>query len=293
MILSIVILSYNRLNLLLNCLGSIRKQFDSELKARDLEIIIVDNKSDGSVLENIEKKIRGVPGVSLIKNKENLGFSKGCNFGAKKAKGEFVLFLNSDTQIRDRGLIKMVNFLKQNQDAAVAGGRLLNSDESSQPSFGKFYNLANFFVMLFGGQRLGLIKGSSDKILKVDWVTGACFMVNKNIFNKLGGFDEKIFMYMEDMEYCYRAKMSGFSTYYYPSARIIHKEQGSSSRTFAVLNIYKGILYFYKKHKNNLEFQIVRSFLFLKAITVYLLGRLTNNSYYTNTYGQALGIFKE
>ena len=139
---------------------------------------------------------------------------------------------------------------------------------------------------------MGLSSSSPNDTTSVDWVSGACMMVNKEIFNKIGQFDKNIFMYVEDMELCFRAKKNGYATFYYPKVSISHKEQGSSNREFAVVNIYKGILYFFKKHKTGLEYQIARFLLWFKALVVYLLGRLTNNSYYTNTYGQALKIFK-
>ena len=151
-----------------------------------------------------------------------------------------------------------------------------------------FYNLFNVLLMLFGGERMGLLRSSPKVTKKIDWVSGACMMVNKNIFDKVGGFDINIFMYVEDMEFCYRLGKMGYDTYFYSNVSVSHKEQGSSNRTFAVVNIYEGIAYFYKKHKSAIEYQVVKFFLFLKALTVYILGKLTNNSYYTKTYGEVL-----
>ena len=292
MTLSIVILSYNTKDLILDCVGSIRKQYQEELNEEKAEIIVVDNASKKEIVDEIEKELKGLVGVDLIKSEENLGFGRGCNLGVQQSKGEFVLFLNSDTRTNDRGFLEMADFLKNNQMVGILGGRLLNFDGTSQLSVGKFYNLFNFFIMLFGGERFGLLKSSPNKTCRVDWVAGACMMVNKIIFEKIGKFDKNIFMYMEDMDICYRAKKRGYLTYFYPNVSLLHKERGSSNRTFAVLNIYKGILYFYKKHKGKLQYQIVRTCLFFKALGVYLFGRLTNNSYYTTTYGQALKIFK-
>lgn len=292
MTLSIVILSYNTLDLVVDCVNSLRKQFEDELKEDTLEIIIVDNGSEKDVVDGVEKFTTGLKNIKLIKSKENLGFGRGCNLGEENSKGDYVLFLNSDTKTEDKGFLKMADYLKDNPKAGIIGGKLVNFDKTPQASAGKFYNLFNFFVIMLGGERFGLLKSSPSKICKVDWVAGACLMVNRSIFEKIGGFDKNIFMYAEDMELCYRANKNGFSTYYFPDVLVLHKEQGSSNRSFAVLNIYKGILYFYKKHKSKISYQIVHFTLWSKAITVYFLGKITNNSYYTNTYGQALELFK-
>lgn len=292
MTLSIVTLSYNTPDLVINCVSTLSNQFEKELKEGIVEIIVVDNASRKEVLETVEKELNGKEGIKLIKNKENLGFGGGCNLGAKNSKGEYILFLNSDTRTSDKGFLSMTEYLRNNSKVAILGGKLLNFDGTPQSSMGKFYNLFNFFIMLVGGERIGLLRSSPSKTCAVDWVSGACFMVRKSIFQDLGGFDEKLFMYMEDVELCFRAKKAGYEVYYYPDVHVSHKEQGSSNRTFAVLNIYKGLLYFYKKHKSKAEYQIVRFSLWIKALVVYLLGRLTNNNYYISTYGEALKLFR-
>jgi GT2 family glycosyltransferase len=92
---------------------------------------------------------------------------------------------------------------------------------------------------------------------------------------------------MEDMEFCFRAKKIGFLTYFYPKVKLIHKELGSSNREFAILSIYKGLLYFYKKHKSG-QFFIVKLLLVAKALVSIFIGFLTNSSYLKNTYRQGL-----
>ncbi len=292
MTLSIVILSYNTLDLIIDCLDSLREQFAHELKNEIVEIVVVDNASHEEVIRGIEKYISDKSHIKLIKSKENLGFGRGCNLGAQNSKGDYILFLNSDTKVEDKGFLKMADFLKENPKTGILGGRLMNPGGTPQASAGKFYNLFNFFLLMLGGERLGLLKSSPDKISKVDWVAGACLMISRNVYEQIGGFDKNIFMYMEDMEISYRAKKKGYDTYFFPDVLVMHKEQGSSNRTFAIVNIYKGILYFYKKHMGHWSYQIVRLVLFTKAKVIYLLGKITNNSYYISTYGQALELFK-
>lgn len=293
MILSIVILSYNTKDLVISSIDSLLKHYKEELEDNKFEIIVVDNASEKETIDAISSKLNNIKNSRLIKSKENLGFGKGCNLGADNAYGEYVLFLNSDTLVSGKGFLEMADFLKSNPKVAVLGGKLVNFDGTPQASVGKFYNMINFFIMLFGGEKHGFLKSSPKKTQKVDWVSGACMMVSKKIFNSIGGFDRNIFMYLEDMELSYRALKKGYETYFFPNSQVRHKEFGSSSRTFAVVNIYKGLLYFYKKHKSILEYLAVWISLFLKALGVYILGRLTNNSYYIKTYGQALGTFRQ
>ncbi len=291
MLLSIVILSFNTPELLLGCLDSLKKQFVDELNRGDIEIIVVDNASKLEIVEEISKKIVGFPDLTLIKNEENLGFGKGCNIGASHAKGEFILFLNSDTQVNDRGILGMVSFLKTRPEVGILGGKLINPDTSPQASSGKFYSLLTFFITFLGGERFGLLRKSYEKITRVDWVSGACMMVPKKTFDKIGGFDKNMFMYIEDMEISYRAKKKGFLTYYFPSVSIVHRSQGSSNRSFAVYNIYKGTLYFFKKHKSTPQYQVVRFVLRGKSAIIYILGKLTKNNYYISTYGKTFELF--
>lgn len=249
------------------------------------EVILVDNaSSDGSVgmIKQEFKKIK------VIENKENVGFAKGCNIGAKNAKGEYLLFLNSDTQVLDKGFLSMVKFLEENPKVAILGGKLHNADGSIQRSCGKFYNLFNLIIMLLGLERLGFLRSSPNRIQKVDWVSGACMMVRRDVFEKIFGFDEKLFMYMEDMELCFRAKKLGFSTYFYPHLGLKHKSLGSSNRTFAIINIYKGILHFYSRHKSYPEYLIAKTLLILKAGFLILVGFLTFNSELKERYKKAI-----
>jgi GT2 family glycosyltransferase len=282
--LSIIILSYNTKALTLGCIGSLINQYKKELDLDELEIIIVDNNSsDGSV--NI---LRDNKSIELIESRKNLGFGRGCNLGAKSAKGKYLLFLNSDTEALDKGFLRMIEFMEGNPKIGILGGKLENIDGSTQPSAGKFYNLFNLLIMLLGLERFGFLRSSPNNVKKVDWVSGACMMVRRDFFERILGFDEKFFMYIEDMEICYRAQKLEFGTYFYPDTKLKHVSFGSSNRTFAIINIYKGILYFYTKHKSYLEYMVAKTLLILKAKFLILVGLLTLNSELRETYKKAV-----
>jgi GT2 family glycosyltransferase len=291
--LSIIVINYNTKDLTLSCIDSVYKQYEKELENGDFEIILIDNASfDGSGKE-LEKLLENKKNLTFVESRENLGFGRGNNEAAKRARGEFLLFLNSDTETLDRGLIEMVEFLSMNDNVGVLGARLENINGSNQKSAVKFYNLPNLFLMLLGLERFGMLRKSPSRITKVDWVSGASLMIRRSLFEMLDGFDKKIFMYMEDMELCYRVKKANFDVFFYPNIKIVHKERGSGNKTFAIVNIYSGILYFYKAHKSNFQYNSAKLFLRSKAGVLKNIGLLTKNTYLTKTYGQALELFKK
>lgn len=285
--LSIIILSFNTKELLDSCLASI---FGSNPKLT-YEIIVVDNASSDGIIEHVEKKY---PQISLIKSNKNLGYSAGNNLGVKKAQGKYLLFLNSDTEAVGQALDVMVECLNRQKKIAILGPKLIFADGAIQRSAGSFYSLKNTILMLFGLQRLGFLKSSPDKFKVVDWVSGACLMISKNAFTTLGGFDDQLFMYMEEMEFCYRAKQKGMLTGFCPEAVVIHNELGSAKKgkSEAILNIYKGLLYFFHKYFSQKDIKILKVMLKTKAIIAKAIGIIIGNNYLVTTYEQAYRLVK-
>lgn len=289
--LSIVTLNFKKPQLTIACMESLYAVYKQQFEKGEFELIIVDNLSgdDSVTVLRDEIKKQKYKNYTLAPNDKNVGFGAGNNFGVKKAKGEYLLFLNNDTVVKS-GIDKMVNYLDKHIQVSLLGGPLKNFDGSPQPSAGKFYTPLNALLLLIGMQRFDLLDSSPDKIEEVDWVKGALLMMRKNAFDKLGGFDEKIFMYTEDMELCYRAKLVGYHCYFYPDVEVLHKDQGSSNRTFAIVNIYKNLQYFYKKHRPVWEYLLIRFVMRTKARALIFLGKLLRNSYLINTYEQALAV---
>lgn len=280
--LSIIIISWNTVKLLRECLKSL---------TISSEIIVVDNGSSDRSPEMVKKEF---PEVKLIENKENLGFAKGNNIGLKEAKGEYVMLLNSDTLIKVNAIQKMLTFLDDRQEISIVGPRLLNSDETPQPSCGRFPLLPVVAVMLFkehfGGS--DFVRWSPPQSQQVDWLMGSAIMARKEVFQKVGGLDESLFMYMEEVEWFYRAHLAGFKAYFLKEAEIIHLGRGSSKsgKTEPILNIYKGILHFYRKHRSRPELLAVKLMLRTKALLAFIFGYLKNDNYLKQTYGQAIKI---
>ncbi len=286
---SIIILSWNTKSLLRQCLESIVSQTPTT------EIIVVDNGStDGSVEEIKKLKLKTQNDNSkfkIILNKENLGYGEANNQGMRIATGDYFLLLNSDTIIKDNAPLKMAQFLEDHPKVGVVGCQLLNPDGSSQPSAGPFPNLGVVFVMLFLEHWFGhLVRNSFKTTREVDWVMGAALMVRREVFEKVGPMDEGIFMYMDEVEWCYRIKKAGFKVMFYPGAQIVHYFGGSSKtgRREPILNIYRGLQYFYKKHLPRWQWPLLWIMLKLKAVLAWLAGFFTGRDDLKKTYAEAL-----
>lgn len=299
---SIIILSYNTKDLLESCLDSVYTHLPHEL----FEVIVVDNASTDGSNAMVKKQF---PQALLITSDTNLGFGKGINLGAQASKGKYLLFLNSDAVLTEDVVSDMVSYLHAHPKVGVLGGLLTNPDGTTQRSFGKFYDLRNTVTMLIAGDK-GEMRWVNNQLhaadlfitsrnkegesarrgIAVDWVSGGFMLIQKEVFSKLQGFDNNFFMYMEDVELCFRVKKLGYTVHLYPRASVIHAGQGSSNRSFAVQHIYKGLLYFYKKHKSPFEYNVVKSMLFTKALLLVAFGTITHNGYLRTTYKQALHV---
>lgn len=269
--LSIIIINWNTKKLTTNCISSIYKF----TKGINYEVIVVDNGSEDGSGDMVKEKF---PQVKLILNKENFGFTKANNQGIKIAKGEYILLLNSDTYLIENSFKKLLYKAKSLSNLGALGPQLLNQDRSIQQSIGFFPHLAQiFFWMSFiddlpGGQNLKPYHVDHDSFYKkehqADWVTAAAILVPKSVIGRVGMLDEKIFMYGEEIEWCYRIKKAGFNIYFSPTAKIIHIGRGSSQKipTKAFIGEYEGIIYFYKKYKGNISLQIVKVLLKIGAL---------------------------
>jgi len=278
---SIIILSYNTKELILSCLGSVYEKLDETA----FEVIVVDNASKDDSVKAIKQQF---PKVRLIENNENVGFAKGVNIGAKVAKGDLLLFLNSDTNFLDKSFSKMLK--AYTPERGIIGGKMVNKDGTFQQSFGSFPSLYIIAVTLFKGAEFSTLTTSPQGPENVDWVSGGFMLISKKLFDELKGFDEHFFMYVEDIELCFRVKKKGLSVVYFPDTNVKHVGQGSSNRTFAIVNIYKGLLYFYKKHKSAFEYSILKCMLLTKSYLAIGVGLVKRNTYLVATYKQTLDI---
>lgn len=285
--LSIIIVNFNTASLLQKCLASIIDNNQELIVKNNLEIIVIDNCSTDESREVVKKNY---PHVKLLVNNTNLGFGKANNQGIEKAQGEYILLLNTDTFAKQGALENLLSFARKQQTPCFIGGKLFNENGTSQPSCGPFYNFAVIFAMLFlKGDKWGLTRFSPNKITQTDWVSGACLLGKKENFENVGMFDENIFMYMDEIDFLYRAKKKRYKVIFYPDAHFTHLGSASSEgNKEPVLNIYRGLIYFYYKHHPLWQRFLLIFMLKLKALIAFLIGFLTNNHYLKNTYAKAL-----
>lgn len=278
---SIIILSYNTSELLRKCLTSLFIQ----LRDQPFEVIVVDNASTDDSVSMVKKDFKQ---VRVIENTENVGFAKGCNRGAQDSKSEYLLFLNSDTEVLLPDILEKLTALFEDPTVGIAGGLMINPDNSYQRSFGNFYTLPHVAKMLFLGEKSEISSQKFHSIQKTDWVSGGFMMVKKSVFDQVKGFDEGYFMYVEDVDLCYKVTKAGYSVVIDPSIQIHHIGQGSSNRTFAIVHIYKGLNRFYKLHRSSVEYLSLRVLLFLKAYLVMLFATIKGDHPLKERYKQAI-----
>ena len=286
--LSIIIISYNTRALTDDCIDSI---LQSLLKAMfSYEIVVWDNASTDGSQELLRQWAKKDSHVSVHQSRENIGFGPANNMAVKKVKGTHLLFLNSDILTLENAIGDLYEYYTKHTDTLqFLGGKLLNPDMTEQASAGAFFNLRTVFLVLFlGGDRLKITRYSPKSVRQVDWISGACIMVNLRIFESLGGFDEKIFMYMEEVDLLYRARQKDYKTFFYPQSRFIHYGSASSDRTFPVQQLFKGLLYFYRKHYPAYTVFLLTIMLQLKALIAVAIGQAINKDYLKITYGKAL-----
>src|SRR3989338_1830002 len=286
--LSIIVISYNTKQITKDCLESIIKSLKNS--SINYEIIVIDNISNDDSLEMIRKYSNKYSNIELIENKENVGFGRANNQGVKLAKSDYILFLNSDIIVLEDAIEKLYNFYKQNEKKInFLGGKLLNKDMSLQPSSAPFYTLPVIFAALFlRGDYWGLTRNSPKTLKETDWVSGACILTKKKYFNKISGFDERVFMYMDEVDLLYRAKKKGMSVYFYPEARFIHLGSASSKgkKTYPILQVFNGLMFFYEKHHSKTKQFILKIMLKLKALIGLAIGQIINDEYLKETYGK-------
>ncbi len=292
---SIIILTYNSQSYISSCLESLFYFHKKHIEDEKIELIIVDNGSTDNTVEvlfdffaekkNKEEMIKIKENITLVLNKKNVGYAAGVNLGAKEAKGNNILLLNPDSKFVNEYLLEIVEDLKG--DVAIVGGKMF-SGSVVEKSTGKFYDVSNIFWLALGLENFFGLRSSPPIKKFVDYVSGGFLFAQRSIFEKLNGYDENYFMYVEDMDLCYRAKKSGYKVLFNPKFEIEHFKHGSSNRSFAIVNIYTGIFYFFKKNKGEIQYLAVRGILSIKSIIVIILGLLTGNRYYINTYKQTL-----
>jgi GT2 family glycosyltransferase len=271
--LSIIIVNYNTIGYLRECLTSV-----GQFGIKEMEVFVVDNASnDGSPnMVNAE-----FPWVKLITNNKNIGFAPANNQALRQCSGKFIMLLNSDTLMLEDTINRIVSFMEQHPEAGVVGCKLLNTDGSLQPSATSFPNVIKDTVgialkgnvlknnpvtraiMSRVGRILGMSASRFDEHLQTketDYPRGACFTMRREALDQVGLLDEEYFFTGEEMDWCYRAKQKGWKVYYYPEAAVIHHDHGATKQIMGKVFVQtrKSALRFYQKHYSPLRTELMK-----------------------------------
>ena len=234
MLTSILIISYNTREMTLACLRSI---FGKTSGLEFEEVIVLDNaSSDGSA----DAIAAGFPEVHLIRSEQNLGFARGNNLAARDARGKYLLLLNPDTEILGDAVQTVVTFAERRSDASIVGGRTffpggkLNYESChARPTVWSLLCMGMGLSALFRRSRLfdpeSMGQWKRDSVREVDAISGCFMLIPRDVWVRLGGFDESYFMYGEDMDLCLRARSLGLRCVTCPGATLIH--HGGASET--------------------------------------------------------------
>ncbi len=264
---SVIIVNWNTKGLLRQCLSSLFHHTPVPPEF-SWDVWVVDNASSDGSPEMGEQEF---PSVHLLRNQQNLGFSIANNRALRQASGRYLLLLNSDTELVSDVLRPLVRFMDSHPSAGIAGTKLLNSDGSRQYSSDQFPRapLTMLKEKIFRTDRT--TERDVDSNVRVDYVIGAVLAIRRETLEQIGLLDETFFMYAEDIDWCYRAALAGWQTYYLGTLSVYHHNRGSSETTPELSQKLhnlrtKSLLKFYRKHYGVWSAWSLRVLIFTKRI---------------------------
>lgn len=274
--LSIIIVSWNVVSLLGDCLRSIFGA-SGESSAVDVpyEVYVVDNASSDGTTDMVRREF---PQVKLIANPANLGFTAANNIALRRCQGRYIMLLNPDTRIVGDALKTMLGYMRQHADVGVVGPQLRYADGTLQSSRRRFPTLMTalfestllqqWFPRNRWAQRYYVADMPDDKAQDVDWVTGACMLARSEVISRVGLLDESFFMYSEELDWCRRIRAAGWRVVYLPEAVVIHYEGRSSGQVVAARHIHfeSSKVYYFRKHHGLAQAEFLRAFLLLTYV---------------------------
>jgi GT2 family glycosyltransferase len=292
--LSIIILNYETFNLTKQSIESII----SKNYSFSHEIIVVDNNSKDGSYEQLEscfkRKKYGNTTIKFILNLKNYGFAKGNNIAIKKAKGNFILLLNSDTCVKENSIEECLYYIKKHDNVGAIGCKvILPNGELDKASKRSFPDPKTSFYRLFGLSKLfpnndkfnsyNLSYLDDNGIYEVDSLVGAFMLLKKETIKEVGLLDEDFFMYGEDIDLCYRIKEKGWKVIYYGKVDIIHYKGSSSAKQKSkmIYEFYKAMYIFYNKHYKKKYSFVLTIFIYI-GIGILFLTKLLLNTFKFN-----------
>ena len=265
-----------------NSINDTKRLIESIIKNKPIfpyEIVVLDNFSK----DESRKILSEMKDIKVIFKSRNTGFGRGCNDIARRSKGEFILFLNPDVIVNESSIDNLVKFMDRNREVGVCGGKLLNLDGTIQYScrrfptfFNVFFGRETFLTKLYPYNRFTrdymCMDMDYEKDNEVDWLRGAVLMVRREAFEKLNGFDERFFLFLEDTDLCYRMKMEGYKVFYVSDAIFYHRLGGCMAKDLIktrVIHNYSFYKYF-KKYMKNKIISFLLDFAFISRLIMII-----------------------
>lgn len=262
--LSIIIINYNSHTDINRCFESI----NSNISGIDYEIIVVDNNSTDRGVLSLK---RNHESIKLFLLESNYGFGIACNYGANNARGKYLVFVNPDTIFRDNCLKEMFDFMECKEDAAICSPSFIYPDGNLGYVFNNFPNITwelydffgkGYYIRINKLNRMLVSAAESRKPLKVDWVTAACLMIRKEVFDKVKGFDKDYFLYFEDVDIQKRISDTGLNIYCLPYLKVVHitntSTKSNNDDSVYYYNINKSRLIYHRKHSGAFKRSFVK-----------------------------------
>jgi N-acetylglucosaminyl-diphospho-decaprenol L-rhamnosyltransferase len=238
-LLDLVVVNWNAGNQLLDCLNSLQMACQ-EAVFHLSKCIVVDNASTDGSADQLETY--PFP-LEIIKNQENKGFAFACNQGAKAGKAEFILFLNPDVRLFSDSLAKALIFMGEpkNESVGILGIQLVDENGIVQRNVARFPTRISIFYQMLGLDRLWpkrylphfMTDWDHRESREVDQVQGSFFLVRRKVFDELHGFDERFFMYYDDLDFAFRTRQAGWKVYYLADIQSFHRGGGTSHQVKA------------------------------------------------------------
>lgn len=285
---SVVILNFNTRDLTRRCLANL---YASDMGEYRMEVIACDNGSTDGSIEMIKREF---PGVILIENGKNLGFAAGNNPGIKRARGRYILLLNSDTEVSSDPLWTMLDYMDSNPEVGASTCKLILADRTMDPACHRgfpspwaaltyFCGLEKLFPKsrIFGQYHQGYKDLNTTH--EVDMISGAFFLARRKAVSDVGPLDEEYFFYGEDMDWCFRMKEKGWKIMFNPTASTLHlKKKSGRANTDRARRIKTELfffqynkLFYQKNYERHYQPIVMRCIYFLFDLRIFLLRRFS------------------
>jgi GT2 family glycosyltransferase len=262
---SVVIVTYASSNELDGCMGSLLKQ------TLPIEIFLVDNASPDHTPEMVEGYARSFANVHAILNANNIGLAAANNSPLGRCQGDYVLILNPDTVLRDNTLERLVNVLDENPDVGIVGPKNLYEDGTPHSSFHRAWGISQILlwrILPYRFARYIYDRFSRYRYEEKLFVSGACLMIRRSIYDKIGGYDPEYFLTVEDAcDLCIRTKHAGFRVVFTPDAEVVHLggKSGAQAHYTVIWQGCRGSVYHFLKHKGAVQAAVVLALLIVSS----------------------------